>query len=103
MLSNSSLFKSFWVETAYMTYFLVNRSSSFTIDKKTLEELWSGTPANYFDLKNFGCSTFVHVNNGKLESRSKRCLFLGYKPSVKGYMLWDPKVSKVMINRDIIF
>jgi len=51
--------------------FLVNRSLSFAIDEKTPEELWSGTLANYFDLKIFGCPAFVHVDNGKLEPRSK--------------------------------
>ena len=62
-----------------------------------------GTSANYSDLKIFGCLEFVHIDNGKLEPRSKRCLFLGYKPSVKGYKLWDPEASKVVISRDVIF
>ena len=86
-----------------MVCFLVNRSPSFAIDKKTPEELWSGTPANYSNLKIFGCPTFVHVDNGKLESRSKQCLFLGYKPSDKGYKLWDLETSKVMISKVVIF
>ena len=103
MLSNSRLSKTFWAEAIYMACFLVNRSPSFAINKKSLEKLWSGTPANYSDLKIFGCPTFVHVDNGKLKPRSKRYLFLGYKPGVKGYILWDPKVSKVVISKDVIF
>ena len=51
----------------------------------------------------FGCPTFVHIDNRKLESKSKRCLFLGYKSSVKGYKLWDLEVSKVVISRNVIF
>ena len=80
----------FRVEASYITYFMVNQSPSFSIDKKIPEELWSVTPTNYSNLKIFGCPTFVHVDNEKLEPRSKRCLFLGCKPGVKAYKLWDP-------------
>ncbi|KAL5757610.1 hypothetical protein ACOSP7_020221 [Xanthoceras sorbifolium] len=33
----------------------------------TPEELWSGKPAEYSDLKVFGCPAYAHVNDGKLE------------------------------------
>ena len=54
-----------------MACFLVNWFPSFAIDKKTPKELWSDTPTNYSNLKIFGCPTFVHIDNGKLEPRSK--------------------------------
>jgi len=69
-----------------MACFLVDWSHSFAIDKKTPEELWSSTPANYFDLKFFRCLAFV-VDNGKLEQTFKWCPFFGYKFGVKGYKL----------------
>ena len=86
-----------------MTCFLVNPSPSYATDKKTLEELWLGTLTSYSDLKFFGCPRFVHVDNKKLEPTSKQCLFVGYKSCVKGYNLWDPEASKVVISRDVIF
>lgn len=70
-----------------MTCFLVNQSSSFAIDKKTQEEVWSGTSTNYSNLKIFGCFAFAHVNDGKFEPRFKQCLFIGYKSDIKGYKL----------------
>ena len=88
MLSNVKLSKSFWVEVAWTTCFLINWSPSFSIDKKTPIEIWSSTPAVYFDLKIFGCPTYARVDNRKLEPRSIKCLFLGYKNGVKGYKLW---------------
>ncbi|KAG8481304.1 hypothetical protein CXB51_026078 [Gossypium anomalum] len=63
--------------------FLINRSPSVAIEKKTPQEVWSGNPANYSDLKIFGCPAYAHVNNGKLEPRSIKCVFLGYKAGVK--------------------
>ncbi|KAG8499179.1 hypothetical protein CXB51_005552 [Gossypium anomalum] len=87
MLSNANLPKSFWAEAASIAYFLINRSPSVAIKKKTPQEVWSGNPANYFDLKIFGCPAYAYVDNGKLESRSIKSVFLGYKAGVKGYKL----------------
>ncbi|KAG8498724.1 hypothetical protein CXB51_005090 [Gossypium anomalum] len=61
MLSNANLPKSFWAEAAASTAcFLINRSPSVAIEKKTPQEVWSGNPANYSDLKIFGCPAYAH-------------------------------------------
>ncbi|KAG8489067.1 hypothetical protein CXB51_017037 [Gossypium anomalum] len=103
MLSNANLPKSFWAEAASTACFLINRSPSVAIEKKTPQEVRSGNPANYSDLKIFGCPAYAHVDNGKLEPRSIKCVFLGYKASVKGYKLWCPENRKVVISRDVVF
>ena len=55
-------------------------------------------------MKIFGCPTYAHVDNGKLEPRiSMKCIFLGYKFGVKGYKLWCLETKKLVINRDVIF
>ncbi|KAG8490246.1 hypothetical protein CXB51_015516 [Gossypium anomalum] len=53
--------------------------------------------------KIFGCPAYTHVDNRKLELRSIKCVFLGYKAGVKGYKLWCPKNRKVVISRDVVF
>ncbi|KAG8478386.1 hypothetical protein CXB51_028195 [Gossypium anomalum] len=90
-------------ETASTACFLINRSPSVAIEKKTPQEVWFGNPANYSNLKIFGCPTYAHVDNGKLELRSIKCVFLGYKASLKGYKLWCPENRKVVISRDVVF
>ncbi|KAG8472188.1 hypothetical protein CXB51_036924 [Gossypium anomalum] len=57
MLSNANLPKSFWAEAASTACFLVNQSPSTAIKKKTPQEVWSGNPTDYSDLKIFGCLT----------------------------------------------
>ena len=81
----------------------MNRSPTTSIELKTPEEVWSGKPADYSNLRVFGCPAYAHVNEGKLEPRSKKCVFVGYPENVKGYKLWCPESSKFLISRDVIF
>ena len=103
MLSTAQLPKSFWAEAASTACYLINRSPLVAIEKKNPQEVWSGSLATYSDLKIFGCPTYAHVDNGKLEPRSMKCIFLGYKSSVKGYKLWCPETKKLVISKDVIF
>ncbi|KAG8472814.1 hypothetical protein CXB51_034622 [Gossypium anomalum] len=49
-------------EAASTACFLINRSPSVAIEKKTPQEVWSGNPANYSDLKIFGCPAKVVIS-----------------------------------------
>ncbi|KAG8478903.1 hypothetical protein CXB51_028748 [Gossypium anomalum] len=51
-----------WAEAASTACFLINRSPSVAIEKKTPQEVWSGNPANYSDLKIFGCPAKVVIS-----------------------------------------
>jgi UDP:flavonoid glycosyltransferase YjiC (YdhE family) len=105
LLSNVKLFRDFWAKAVNTACYLVNRSPSTSIDCKTPYEVWSGTPADYSFFKTFGFPAYCHVNDGKLEPRSKKCIFLGYADGVKGYRLWcsNPKSPKFIVSRDVIF
>jgi hypothetical protein len=59
MLSNFGLNRCFWAEDASTTCYLINRS-----------------PADYSQLRVFGCTAYAHVDNGKLEPRAVKCIFL---------------------------
>jgi hypothetical protein len=103
MLSNSGLNRHFWAEAASTACYLINRSPCISLGKKTPIEVWSGSLADYSQLSVFGCTAYAHVDNGKLEPRAAKCIFLGYEPGVKGYKLWNPQTQKVVLNRNVIF
>ena len=103
MLSNAGLHRRFWAEAASTACYLINRSPSIALNKKTPIEVWSGSPADYSQLRVFGCTAYAHVDNGKLEPRAVKCIFLGYKSGVKGFKLWNPETQKVVISRNVIF
>ncbi|GKB75211.1 copia LTR rider [Tanacetum coccineum] len=77
LLIQSGLPDSFWVEATVMTSYLINRSPSTALDKKTPMDLWSGHSANYEMLRIFGCVAYSHVNQGKLKPRAIKLYFTG--------------------------
>ena len=103
MLSNSGLDRRVWAEAASTACYLINRSPCITLGKKTPIEIWSGSPADYSQLRVFCCTAYAHIDNGKLEPRATKCIFLGYQPGVKGYKLWNPQTHKVVLSRNVIF
>ncbi|GJR47308.1 gag-pol polyprotein [Tanacetum coccineum] len=54
----------------------------------------------------FGSLVYVMYNSQettKLDSKSIKCLFLGYAGGVKGYRLWDLTAHKVVVSRVVVF
>ena len=88
MLVSSRFPKLFWREAVMTAAHLVNMSPSTAINFKTPKELWTGKIPNYSTLKVFGCASYVHQFECKLEPRAVKGVFLGYLQGVKGYRLW---------------
>ena len=103
---NAGLPKSFWAEAVSMACYLINRSPRASLGGKVAEEVWTGNAVDFDHLRIFGCPAYVHVpgdERSKLDPKSKKCIFLGYKKGVKGYKFWDPIAKKVVISRDAVF
>ncbi|KAH9650013.1 hypothetical protein KPL70_026197 [Citrus sinensis] len=82
------------------------KKECWTIGLKTVMEMWTGKPTDYSYLHAFGCPMYVMYNaqkRTKFDTKSRRCIFLGYVDGVKRYRLWDPTAHKIVINRDVIF
>ena len=51
-----------------------------------------GKDVSYRHLKVFGCVAYVHIakeRRGKLDPKSRPCIFLGFGEDEFGYRLWD--------------
>ena len=86
--------------------YLVKRSPSSVLEDKTPHEVWTGKKPSLSHLRVFGCDAYVHVPKEKrikLDNKSERCIFIGYKDGLKGYKLWNPETRKVLYNRDVVF
>lgn len=105
MLIHAGLPKSFWGEAISTAAYLVNRSPSSAIDFKTPLEMWYGKPADYRNLRAFGCQAYAHIKQDKLEPRALKCIFIGYPEGVKGYKLrcLESGYKRCLISRDVVF
>jgi len=101
MLSGVGLGQELWAEVVETTCYLVNRSLSSALEDKTPQEVWNGKKPSLSHLRVFGCDADVHVTKEKrtkLDSKSKKCIFIRYKDGLKGYNLWNPVTRKVMYS-----
>ncbi|KAJ4717199.1 Retrovirus-related Pol polyprotein from transposon TNT 1-94 [Melia azedarach] len=103
MLSNAELTRRFWAKAVSTACYLINRGPHTGINLKTPFEVWSGKPADYSNLRAFGCTVYYHVNEGKLEPRAKKGVFVGYGDGVKGYRIWSPSEKRVILSRNVVF
>ena len=102
LLFNVGLSNSFWAEALTYVSHLINRLSLSAIEGKTPMEIWSEKSAQDYDiLRIFGCLAYYHIKLDKLDSRTKKAVFLDFKRGVKGYALWDLKDKNIVISRDV--
>ena len=105
MLADSEAPRTLWVEAANTAAYLLNRSPASSIGQ-TPYEAWHGHQPDLSGLKVFGCVAFAHTpkipSRKKLDSRSTRCVFLGYEGKHQ-YRVYEPISRKVLRVRDVIF
>jgi len=61
---------------------------------------------DYLILWIFDCSVYCSVNSqkkNKLESKSKKCIFIGFTKGVKDFRLWDLESRSIFTSRDMVF
>ena len=103
MMSRTDLpisFRGYALETAT---FLLNRIPSKAV-KKTPYELWTGKRPGLSFLKIWGCEAYVKCQaSDKLASKSDKCLFVGYPKETKGYYVYIPSETKVLVAHNGVF
>ncbi|GJX91171.1 retrovirus-related pol polyprotein from transposon TNT 1-94 [Tanacetum coccineum] len=105
LLIHSGLPKTFWTEATCTAAYLINRSPSTSIEKKTPMEMWSGHPSDYRMLRIFSCVAYPYDKQGKLDPRPIKCVLLGYPEGVNGYRLYrlDDESPKIVTSRNVVF
>ena len=101
MLSGAGLSCELWEEAIDTTCYLVDRFPSSTLIDKTIYEAWIGKHPSLAHLSVFRCDSFMHVlkeKTSKLDSKSKKCIFIRYKDGLKGYKLWNMVMRKIVYS-----
>ena len=106
MLNNAKLPKKFWAEAVHTAVILRNRSPTVSVNGVTPYECFHSKKPDVSHLRIFGCTAYMHVpkeTRKKWDSKTKKCTFVGYSLTSKGYRLYDASTGKIHISRDVLF
>ena len=85
---HAGLPKQFWADAIKTMVYLVNRGPLVPLNYGISEKAWSDKEINLNHLHIFDCISYVHVEldrRSKLDSKSKRCIFIEYGTSKYDY------------------
>ena len=106
MLIDAKLLHTFWAEAISTAVYLRNRSPTKVLKDMTPFEAWMKQKPCVDHLRVFGCVAYAHVakdERKKLDSKSTKCIFLGYGEETKCYSLYVSSRSKVIYRQDVQF
>ena len=102
MLSDSGLPKRFWAEALSTAVYRHNRSPTTSLQSKTPFEAWFGHKPDVNHLRVLGCDAYAHVpkdERGKIDSKAKKAIVLGYGDGIKGYRLYDTEKQQSILQQ----
>lgn len=103
---HSNLPKQFWCYAVSHAVFIINRLPYATMHFKVPYELLFKQKHDISDFQVFDYLFFASTvmnNRNKFDTGSRKCIFLGFKTKVKGYIVLDTKSREIFISKDVIF
>ncbi|XP_074284704.1 uncharacterized protein LOC141610110 [Silene latifolia] len=95
----------FWGECIVTAAYLINRTPTHVLHGQTPYEVLYGERPILDSIRVFGSLCYVHNKErpkDKFSERGKRCIFIGYPSTKKGWRVYDLKTGAVFDSRDVI-
>lgn len=95
----------FWGDCILTAAFLINWLPTPVLNGISPHEALFNFKPKYNFLKVFGCLGYVHNihHKHKFDTRTRRCVFIGYPFGQKAYRLYDLDTNVIFTSRDVIF
>lgn len=96
----------FWGEAITIAVHLINVIPTSILKNKTPYEAWNCCKPKVSHLRLFGCIAYTLIPSNKLQkldTKSERCVFIGYCLNSKAYRWFNPIISTIIISRDLTF
>lgn len=106
LMKEKGLPNTFWAEAVNTVVYIINIIPTSALKNKTSFEAWHGCKPKVSHLRVFGCIAYSLIpsnNRQKLDTKSVKCIFIGYCLDSKPYRLFNPITSKVIAGRDVTF
>ena len=93
----------FWGYSLQTAVYILIVVPSKSIQKTPLE-LWNGHKPSLRHFRIWGCPAHVlKGKTGKLEPRTKVCMFVGYPKGTRGGLFYSPSDKKVFVSTNATF
>ncbi|KAL4302051.1 hypothetical protein GQ457_10G019450 [Hibiscus cannabinus] len=105
LLAQAALPLKYWNHAFTTVVFLINRTPTDVLKGLTPYEKLHGKVPDYSLMKVFGCACYPNMrlfNRHKFDFRTKRCIFMGYNSSYKGYKCMNES-GRVFVSRHVVF
>lgn len=106
LLYQSKLPKTFWSYVVSYATYIINRVPTTLLKNQCPYTLLYHKPLDLNQIKVFSSLCFASTlqsHRNKLEPRTQKCVFLGYKAGVKGCVLLDLNSRQIFTSRDVTF
>ncbi|GAU40997.1 hypothetical protein TSUD_92220 [Trifolium subterraneum] len=111
LLFQSKLPPKFWGYDVTHAVYIMNRIPSSAIHDQLPYHLLHKSLPDLSSLRVFGCLCYISstdVNMSKLQSRATKCIFLGYRTGVKGFVVlnlhnYQTSISKIVVFEETVF
>jgi len=110
MLQHSHLSHAFWSDAVMTAAYIRNRVPHRSVKphgaSMTPLEAFTGRKPNVANIRVFGCDAYVLVPDKfrkKFDSKTHRCVFVGYTLQPSTYKLWEPLTRRVITSRNVVF
>jgi hypothetical protein len=91
----------FWVDAILCAVYGKNKCPSHAIKNNNPYEMWYGHIPSVRDLRVFGSTYYALIpkeKRSKSDTRSHKCIFLGYSSTTKGYLLYDDTNKNLILS-----
>ena len=106
LLYQAQLPLNFWCFALLHAAYLINRiPTPFLKNVSPYEKLYA-QPCDISNIRVFGCLCYISTlqnHRQKLDPRAHPCIFLGFKPHTKGYLVYNLHSHNITASRNIVF
>lgn len=106
LLFKAELPNCYWTYDAAHAVHIINRLPTRFLNQKSPYIMLHNTILDLSSMIVFGSLCYVSTlqhNRKKLDPRARKCIYLGVKSGVKGYLVYDLKNREIFLSRDVIF
>jgi len=105
MLQVTGMSPGFWEFSVATAVHIWNRAPSLVTGYVSPHEHLLKSALDLSYLQTFGCLAYAHTNTQwtKYDPTSRKLVFIGYNPSTKEYMLWNPLSHSTVVSTDVVF